>query len=86
MENYVTPIPEKHRKVKPLSRVHMMDIAKIIRNLPLNDKAKEVIRRRLAEYFGNIDPFFDGTRFRAVATGVLEGDTRTNTHSHLQEE
>lgn len=79
----MTPIPEKHRKVKPLSRVHMMDIAKIIRNLPINDNAKDVVRRRLAEYFGNIDPFFDGARFRAIATGTLEGDFKTDTHSHL---
>lgn len=76
----------KHHKVKPLSRVHMMDIAKLIRNLPINAPARETVRRALANYFETVDPFFDRQRFLDIATGTLASDVKTEPYSFIKEE
>lgn len=75
----------KHHKVKPLSRVHMMDIAKIIRNLPIHENQRAIVRRTLSEYFTKIDPFFQKERFNNIATGSLAVDNATEPYSHYKE-
>jgi len=76
----------KHpKKVKSFSRVFMMDLAKIIRNLPISEASRAEVRRAFAEYFAKVDMFFDKKRFNDLAQGTLTSDDLTERYSHIKE-
>ena len=75
----------KHHKKKSFNRKNMMDIAKIIRNLPISSNQRAIVYHALASYFESEDPFFDRKRFVQLATGQLNEDPKTGAYSNVKE-
>lgn len=61
-----------------------MDIAKILRNVPINKNNKTLVCRAITRYLRNCDPHFDYKRFTYIVTGEEEGDFRTDAWSKLE--
>lgn len=64
-----------------LNRTQWMDIAKILRNTPINNNNRVLLAREFAKYLRSHDSFFDYKRFLAIASGDLETDFKTECYS-----
>ena len=60
-----------------------MDIAKILRNVPINNNNKKLVCRAIVRYLRDTDPHFDSKRFTYIVTGEIEGDYKTDCWSKL---
>ena len=83
MEEYV---PKKHPKhVKPIGQTHLVNLAKVIRNVPIPQKHRTELIYAIAKYFERVDYFFNKKKFIDTAFGTLHHDSSKETFSEFAE-
>ncbi len=69
---------------KRFGRKHMMDMAKVIRNVPMAESARLRLVRDFAAYFQTIHPLVDREVFMDIALSNLDYDWRTEKYSDVK--
>ena len=69
---------------KRFGRKHMMDMAKLIRNVEMSETARMKLVRSFADYFEKVDPMAERKVFMDIALSALSHDWRTEKHSDVK--
>jgi hypothetical protein len=73
------------KRYRRFTKVHIIDIAKCIRNTNISSNARLMVARNIANYFATIEQFMDRGQFIQIASGQVEDDPKTQAHSLYSE-